>query len=320
MKKFISIIMSLTLFGIIILPNQNFNAATVSSTAGIVSTTSTSLNVRSGSSTSSPVVTSLKKGSYVTLISKSGQWWYIEYGNGKYGYCHSDYIKSVSSSVSSVNIQSGYLNVRSGAGTAYSVKDTLSKGKNVLVLSSSNGWSKILYNGVKTGYVSDKYLQATTYSKITLNVPNFKQTDSRWANVKIGNSGKTIGQIGCTTTAIAMIESYKNGTIIYPDAMSKKLSYSSSGDLYWPSNYQVVTDKSGYLKSIYNILKQGKPVLFGAKNSKGSQHWVIITGYNGGNALSPSDFKINDPGSNTRINLQQFLNSYPNFYKYFYYK
>lgn len=320
MKKIISFILTLILI-ISSLAVSSF-AATTSSKAGTVSVTSGKLNVRNSASTSSTVVSTLSKGSYVTLISKSGNWWRVEYADGKYGYCHADYIKSTSSTPATVNISSGSLNVRSGAGTSYSKIASLYKGEIVLVLSTTNGWSKILYNGTKTGYVNSQYLSmgnSSSYSKVSLNVPSFKQTDKRWANVKIGSSGKTIAQIGCVTTAIAMIESYRTGTTIYPDVMSKKLSYSSSGNVYWPSHYSVVTSSSGYLSGIYSKLKEGKPVLFGAKKSSGAQHWVVITGYTGGSTLTASGFTINDPGSNSRTTLQQFLNEYPTFYKYFYY-
>ena len=60
-------------------------------------------------------------------------------------------------------------------------------------------------------------------------------------------------------------------------------------------------------------------MLFGAKNASGSQHWVVVTGYTGGSSLSASGFTIHDPGSHSRTNLQQFLNAYPTFYKYFHY-
>lgn len=321
MKKLLSVILTVVLCSGMLAFAGTARAATLSSTAGIISTSSGRLNVRSGKSTASTVVTSLNKGSYVTLLSKSGSWWYVEYAKGQYGYCHADYIKSVSSSAASVKVQSGNLNVRSGAGTSYAIVGKLAKGENVVVLSQANGWSRILYHGVKTGYVSSQYLsKGQQYAAISLNVPNFKQTDSRWANVTIGNSGKTIAQIGCTTTAIAMIESYRTGKTIYPDAMSKKLSYSSSGDLYWPSDYQVVLSSTNYLQGIYDQLKQGKPVLFGSKTSGGKQHWVVINGYTGGNSLTASGFTILDPGSNSKTNLQQQLNAYPVFYKYFYYK
>ena len=323
MRKFTSFILALILIlGALSIP-MSANAATTSSKAGVVSVTSGKLNVRSLASTSGTVVSSLGKGSYVTLMSKSGNWWRVEYADGKYGYCHADYIKTATGTPATVKISSGSLNVRSGAGTSYGKIASLYKGEVVIVLSKSGGWSKILFNGTKTGYVSSQYLSTTSssssYSKVSLNVPSFKQTDSRWANVKIANSGKTIAQIGCATTAIAMMESYRTGTTIYPDAMSKKLSYSSSGNVYWPSNYTAVTSSSGYLSGIYAKLKAGKPVLFGAKKSSGTQHWVVITGYTGGSSLTASGFTINDPGSKSRTTLQHLLNEYPTFYKYFYY-
>lgn len=294
-------------------------AAGAGSAAGQVKTAGGRLNVRAGASTSSAVLTSLANGGYVTLISKSGAWWYVEYAKNRFGYAHGDYIRSVSGNPSTVQITSGSLNVRSGAGTSYAVIGSLSKGETVVVLSESGDWSRVLYHGVKTGYVSNRYLsRAGGDSAVSLRVPSYKQTDSRWANVKIGTSGKTIAQIGCATTAIAMMESYRTGRTIYPDAMAKQLRYTASGSVYWPEHYRAVTDTAGYLSAIYHKLKAGKPVLFGAKTTAGSQHWVVITGFTGG-SVAASRFTVLDPGSNSRTNLQQFLNDYPVVYKYFYY-
>lgn len=297
------------------------NAATASSKAGVVSTSGSRLNVRSGSSTASATVTTLANGSYVTLLSQSGSWWKVEYGKGLYGYCHADYIRTVSGNAAIVATSSGSLNVRSGAGTSYTRTGSLAKGETVIVLSTSGGWSRILYHGTKTGYVSTQYLSASAApgnSAVALSVPDFKQTDSRWASAVIGSSGKTIAQIGCATTAIAMMESYRTGTAIYPNAMAKKLTYTASGSVYWPSHYTTVTGSSGYLENIYRLLKAGKPVLFGAKNASGGQHWVVITGFTGG-SIAASNFTVNDPGSNSRTTLQAFLNAYPTFYKFFHY-
>lgn len=323
MKRLVSFILTLFIVLLILVIPINSYGATITSQAGVVSVSTGRLNVRKTASTNSSILTSLSKGSFVTLISTSGNWYYVEYDDGKYGYCHKSYIKPDSGKTATVNTKATSLNVRSGAGTGYTVKDTISKGDIVIILSISGSWSKVLYDGTKTGYVNSQYLStstsSTTYSKISLNVPDFKQTDSRWANVKIGTSGKTIGKIGCATTGIAMMESYRTGTTIYPDAMSKKLSYSSTGNLYWPNDYNVVTNSNGYLNNIYQKLKEGKPVLLGAKNSSSTQHWVVITGFSGGNSLIASSFIINDPGTKYRTNLQQFLNEYPTFYKYFYY-
>ena len=313
-KKIICVVMAL--FWTV----QPLSVLALADEAGLVAVNSGSLNVRSRASTEGTVVSSLAKGSHITLVDKTGNWWQVEYSNGKYGYCSSDYIKTISHTDAVVSTQWGVLNVRSGPGAGYAKTDILSKGTKVMVLSSANGWSRILYHGSKTGYVSSTNLTAAAaYPSISLAVPSYKQTDSRWSWVKIGNSGKTIGQIGCATTGVAMMESYRTGKTIYPDAMSRQLSYSANGNLYWPSHYTAVTQTSGYLGVVYSILRQGKPVLFGAKNASGGQHWVVITGYNGGNSLTASGFSIHDPGSNSRTNLQQLLNSYPNFYKFFYY-
>lgn len=294
------------------------SAASLSSKAGAVTTSSGKLNIRAKPSSSASLVAQVNKGSYITLISKTGSWWLVEYAKGKQGYCHADYITIVQGSPVSVATSSGSLNVRSGPGTGYARTATLGKGEVVLLLTTSNGWSRVLYHGTKTGYVSAQYLSGY-YSSVQLNVPNYKQNDNRWAATLIGESGKTMKEIGCATTAIAMMESSRTGAAIYPDAMSRKLKYTASGNVYWPENYAVVTSQTGLLGGIYNKLKQGKPVLFGAVNAYGAQHWVVITGFSGGSSLSASGFTINDPGTWSRTTLQQFLNAYPSFYKYFHY-
>ncbi len=303
------------LAGLFFLSGQASAAATPQ--AGQISISGGWLNVRSSPSSGASVVAKLYKDSFVTLHSRSGDWWRVEYADGRYGYCHADYIRTVSSTPATVKVSSGYLNVRSGPGTSYAKTAALSKNEEVLVLSTANGWSRILYRGSKTGYVSAQYLSGGN-GAVSLAVPSFKQTDPRWASMEVGSSGKTFSQIGCATTAIAMMESCRTGTTIYPHIMAQSLRYTASGDVYWPENYSVVTTNADYLNAIYAKLKEGKPVLFGARNRYGSQHWVVITGFAGGE-LTSANFTIHDPGSSTRTTLQQFLSSYPTFYKYFYY-
>ena len=155
---------------------------------------------------------------------------------------------------------------------------------------------------------------------VDLRGAQIRMTEHLLHAAQIGSSGKTMSQIGCATTAIAMMESYRTDRTVTPDAMAKQLSYTASGSVYWPGNYVAVTGSSVPLSAIYEHLKQGRPVLFGAKNAAGSQHWVVVTGFTGGSSLTASGFTINDPGSGTRTNLQQFLNVYPTFYKFFYEK
>lgn len=300
-------------------------AATAGSSAGKVKITSGVLNVRASASTSAKIVTTLKKDAMVTLISKSGNWWKVEYAEGKYGYAYASYITQVSGSYA---VQAtGYLNVRTGAGTDNAVIGWLDPNEYVVSLSVSNGWHKILFEGGRIGYASGKYLATGSagtgsgansgYEAVHLAVPSFKQTDSRWANRPIGTSGGTIGTIGCPTTALAMTESFRTGSTITPDQMADRLTYTPGGAVYWPDHYAAYFN-SDYLKKAHDLLKSGKPVLLGAKNASGSQHWVVITGFNGG-ALTAANFTMNDPGSSTRTTVQQFLNAYPAFYKLMHY-
>ena len=287
-------------------------------TAGKVSTAGGNLNVRSAPSTSSSVVTSVRNSSWVTLTQKNGEWYKAEYADGKTGWLNAGYVKSFPDSYEvSVAVSSGNLNVRSGAGTGYGIKDRLVKGEKAVVLSSSGGWARILFDGNETGYVAEKYLaksQTGKYTPIALKVPYYLQTDSRWKNYPIGSYGDTIGTIGCTTTALAMTESHYSGQTVTPPMMASRLSYSASGSLYWPSYYSVNNAGSNYLEVIYNALRSGKPVVFGAKKANGSQHWVTVTGYAGnGNTLSASDFTVNDPGTKSVTLLSELLykNPYP---------
>lgn len=324
MKKNVKLILSALTVMIVAFIFLTPASAASDTYAGKVVTSSGNLNVRSSPSSSASVVTSLKKSSWVTLTGKSGKWWRVEYADGKYGWCHSDYIKHYDTTYGvTVSLSSGYLNVRSGAGKKHPVQDKLYKGEDAVIMQYGPNWSRILYNGNKVGYAASSYLKKSTGAteKISLSVVSFKQTDSRWASYPIGTTGGTIGTIGCTTTALAMTESYHTGTTITPKAMAQRLSYSASGSLYWPGTYSTEIAGTDYLSRIYSLLKQGKPVVFGATKSNGTQHWVTVTGYNGNtDSLSKSGFTVNDPGSNTRKTIADFMSAYPNAYKIVYRK
>ena len=309
-----------------VLVTPRFHAATKASVAGIVTTQSTGLNVRKEASANSNRLTVLPKGSYVTLLERRGDWWYVEYGKGKYGYCAAQYITEENTCLAGfVNTQQTGLNVRKGPGAQYGVDAVLSKGTIFVILSEHGAWSRILYNGVKTGYVSSDYVgtYGQVYSKISLAVPSYKQWDSRWASYPIGQEGGTIRTIGCTLTGIAMMESYRTGTAITPDMQAKKLSFTSGGALYWPSNFTRVSvnDRAACLEQIYEILQSGRPVLVGGKTYKGSHHWVVVTGYKGGTGtLSAWDFTINDPGSATAATLGDHFSNCSSIHSMAYYR
>ncbi len=153
---------------------------------------------------------------------------------------------------------------------------------------------------------------------VNLNVVSLKQTDSRWKNVKIGT--KTIGAIGCTVTSLTMKYNYHNNTNLTPANMKSKLKFSNN-DILWSSvrnlgyTVDLVSNRPAlnntWMSKIYTQLKNGKPVILGAYQASGGQHWVVIKGYNGNSTsnFNAGSFAINDP-MNSFTNLQQFINKY----------
>lgn len=296
----------------------------MAASAGVVNTTSSPLTVRSTASVNSAKVSSLARNSLVTLMSKNGSWWLVEYADGRYGYCHADYISQLGSSFEGyVDTDGGNLNIRSSASASATVKTKLPKNTPLVVLSEKNGWSRVLYNGTSIGYAASEYIsqgsiQGGYNDIISLSVADYKQYDNRWADLKVGSSGKTMRSIGCVTAALAQTERYRTGkSSITPATMLKTLSYNSAGDVNWPYNYEKYTGSS-YLTKTRSLLMEGKPVIFGAKKSSGKMHWVVVTGYNG-EGLYAKNFTINDPGSETGKTLADLLNEYPYFYKIEYY-
>ena len=128
--------------------------------------TADALNVRSGPSTSYGITTKLYKGDKVEILETSNGWHKIKASNGKIGWVSGDYIKvssgsttQPSTSTTKATVTATSLNVRSGAGTSYSVITKLSKGTVVDVLeSASNGWKKIKTSNGTIGWVSGSYL------------------------------------------------------------------------------------------------------------------------------------------------------------------
>lgn len=147
--------------------------------------TNDTLNVRTGTNTSSSVVTKLTNGTKVQVIGQDTKtkWYKINY-DGKTGYVSNLYIKingdwnsSSSSTTTGTRKTTDNLNFRTGPGTSYSIISTIPKGTVIDYYSESNGWAKVKYNG-KDGYVNASYLTtstaSTTVKKITTTNVNLR--------------------------------------------------------------------------------------------------------------------------------------------------
>lgn len=148
---------------------------------GTVNTSSDPLTVRSGPGSTYKSIGSLKKGTTFVITSKaadsSGKTWYKFDYSGTAGYVSAAYVTATeadsSSSAEAVTFKIGTttaesgVNVRTGAGTSYSVLTTLAEGSVVTVTGSvkaSNGkvWYSYKYSSSKTGYICSDYLEVKT--------------------------------------------------------------------------------------------------------------------------------------------------------------
>lgn len=129
------------------------------------------VNVRQEASTSSEVVGKLYGGCVATVIEDSGDWVYVTSGNVT-GYVVKEYLlfgEKAEEAIAQkytpkVQVTANVLNVRSGAGTDYSVLTTFSKGAEAELLKEGSEWMKIRFFDGKTkmtGYVSAKYVKVT---------------------------------------------------------------------------------------------------------------------------------------------------------------
>ena len=148
--------------------NSSSNSGEVA-VSGYGTVTTSTLNVRSGAGTSYSIVGKVYKGNKVELLASKNGWYKIKLSNGKTGWASSDYITKGSDNSGNDSGEvaiSGYgtvttstLNVRSGAGTSYSVVGKVYKGNKVELLASKNGWYKIKLSNGKTGWASSDYIK-----------------------------------------------------------------------------------------------------------------------------------------------------------------
>ena len=200
--------------------------------SNIGTVTASSLNVRSGPSTSYTVVTTVKKNDKVNILQSSNGWYKIETSSGKQGWVSSSYISASNSNTNNStnnNTQSNIaivntdgLNFRNGAGTSYSIIKVLNNGEKVEVISESNGWSKVKHDS-RLGYVASQYIdKATTNYTI-------KEVNTDGLNVRTGPSTSyaTIGKLNKGTRVEVISESAGWSKINY----NNKTAYVSSGYL-----------------------------------------------------------------------------------------
>lgn len=196
-------------------------AMVISNTAEAATTkfalTTVNLNLRTGPSTNDRIITTLKKGTKVEVVSNKGSWAKVKYNNQS-GYCSKAYLSEVSSDNGSTStdkklgtvINADTLNVRRGAGTSYSKIGTLKRGETVAILQTVGGWHKIELSGRGIGWVSGDYIKVSTTSDGSSNGGS-TSTDKKSGTVINADSLNVRSGAG---TSYSKIGSLKRGQVV----------------------------------------------------------------------------------------------------------
>ena len=144
---------------------------------GIGFVNATTLRLRKAPNTTSATLDTAYNRECVVLISKSGDWYQVNY-NLQIGYMHKDYL-TVSTCE---NAELGYgevigstVNMRSGPSTAHTRVAVASKGEKCYIIGLNNGWYKVIYSG-KICYIRSDFLKLTEFpyeNKDSANSPKF---------------------------------------------------------------------------------------------------------------------------------------------------
>ena len=155
-------------------------APTFSAAEAVYAKTTSELNLRQGAGTGYGVTKVLKENESVTVIDRSNYYWLkVKLSNGTTGYCYADYLD-----ITTDGVTTAALNVRTGAGTGYSLIKTVPKNTKVdIIRFCGSSWAYVkLADGTK-GYVCTNYLDyvpnvssiqtsVTTSSEFKLSVLN----------------------------------------------------------------------------------------------------------------------------------------------------
>ncbi len=133
---------------------------TLQTNAATLTVNTDALNVRQQPSTSSQVIGVVYNGQKLELLDNDGIWATVKYNNNT-AYVSQQYILiDGAAAQKKLYVTASNLNIRSGAGTGYSILTKAPYGAELTMIEqTSASWYKISYNGV-TGFVSADYVRS----------------------------------------------------------------------------------------------------------------------------------------------------------------
>lgn len=287
------------------------SSTTTSSVTGYVS--DDYVNLRSGAGTSYSVVDCLRKNTKITFVSTTlynSAWYKVKVtSTSKTGYIKKDYVKMDSStqpttqpttSASTVSgyVSDDYVNLRSGAGTSYSVVECMRVNTKFTFVSTklyNSDWYNIkLTSNSKTGYVKKDYVKMNSQTQPTTTQPTTTQPTtakpSTGSSVKLSVSSKSIftgNRFAITATASGSVSWSSSNTSVATVDSNGVVTAKSAGSA-------TITAKSGTASATCKItVKSGSTV--NISNSNVNLPWqksMLLKSSTSGVTWSSSNTKI----------------------------
>ena len=221
--------------------------ALISSATGVEAASTTliltdNVNIRTAATTSAPVITTLKKGTTVTAVKKTGSWYEIRHQSKK-AFITAAYVKTVPAKAPTTTTyitNTSSVNVREKATTASKSLGKLAKNVSLSVKKKTGEWYEINYKN-KSAYVHTTLVTAKTSTVTTGSKPPV-----------------TTPVTPPVSTAVKAVDSSKQYEVNAKEGLNARLSASTTGKIYKTLAHKTVLKVTGAVDTWYQIQLDGK--------------------------------------------------------------
>ena len=170
----------------IIASSATATSLTASAYDEIYAKTTVDLNIRKGAGTNYSVIKTIAPNTTLSITDRSNSGWLkVKLSDGTTGYCSADYLDITTDAVTTTA-----LNMRSGAGTNYSIITTIPQNTKIDIIKfSGTSWAYVKLQNGTTGYVCTDYIKFVSSSNTSVTTTSTNITLSAAAKkIAVGQS------------------------------------------------------------------------------------------------------------------------------------
>ncbi len=250
--------------------NASGGTSDYSSVTGKGTVTGAVVNLRAGPGTNYSIVGQVLRERVFDVYGETNGWYVVDF-NGTKAYISATYL-SVASVTKTGTVTGSVVNLRSGAGTSYSIVAQLKNGDSVTVLGQSGDWYQVKTSNSATGYVSTAY--------VSVSGGDSSETAPSYTVTAMDKAGTVVGSYTNVrkypTTSSDVVATLLKGTALtitgYVDSGWYQIKYNNITG-FMSSDYVVAGDSSaGSQKSLgeqiceYAMQFIGVPYVYGGSS------------------------------------------------------